>query len=73
MMGQDMIAARSRHHTHSTTNATGEAPATKPYSPGCVLSTMYHVLGIDHKHAFYDAAQRPMPILSEGEPISELI
>src|ERR1700716_797289 len=45
-----------------TTNATGEAPATKPYSPGCVLSTMYHVLGIDHKHAFYDAAQRPMPI-----------
>jgi hypothetical protein len=56
-----------------TTNATGEAPATKPYTPGCVLSTMYHVLGIDHKHAFYDAAQRPMPILSEGEPIPELI
>ncbi len=56
-----------------TTNATGEYPASKPYSPGCVLSTMYHVLGIDHKHAFYDAAQRPMPILSEGEPIPELI
>jgi Protein of unknown function (DUF1501) len=56
-----------------TTNATAEYPTTKPYTPGCVLSTIYHVLGIDHHHAFYDQAQRPMPILSEGEPIPELI
>jgi hypothetical protein len=34
---------------------------------------MYHVLGIDHKHVFVDAAQRPLPILGEGEPIPELI
>jgi hypothetical protein len=56
-----------------TTNALGEYPTSKPASPGCVLSTMYHVLGIDHKHAFMDHAQRPMPILSEGEPVAELI
>jgi hypothetical protein len=56
-----------------TTNATAEAPTSKPATPGCVLSTMYHVLGIDYKHAFYDQAQRPMPILNEGEPIAELI
>jgi hypothetical protein len=56
-----------------TTNALAEYPTTKPYTPGCVLSTMYHALGIDHKHVFYDQAQRPMPVLSEGEPIKELV
>src|SRR5438067_778860 len=52
-----------------TTNALAEYATSRPATPGCVLATMYHVLGIDHKHAFYDQAQRPLPILSEGEPI----
>jgi hypothetical protein len=56
-----------------TTNALAEYPTTKPYTPGCVLATMYHAMGIDHNHAFYDQAQRPLPILSEGEPIKELV
>ncbi len=56
-----------------TTNATAEYPTSKAASPGCVLSTMYHVLGIDPGHVFYDQAQRPLPVLSEGEPIKELI
>ena len=56
-----------------TTNALAEYPTSKPYTPGCVLSTMYHSLGIDHHHVFYDQAQRPMPVLSEGEPIKELV
>ena len=56
-----------------STNSNAEFPTTKPYSPGCVLSTMYHTLGIDHRHAFFDHAQRPLPILNEGQPIQELI
>jgi hypothetical protein len=56
-----------------TTNASAEYPTSKPYTPGCILSTMYHTLGIDYKHAFYDQAQRPLPILSEGEPVEELV
>jgi hypothetical protein len=56
-----------------STNSNAEYPTTKPYSPGCVLSTMYHTLGIDYKHAFFDHAQRPLPILSEGKPIEELV
>jgi len=56
-----------------TTNANGEYPTSKPATPGCVLSTMYHALDIDYHHAFIDQAQRPLPILSEGEPIAELI
>lgn len=56
-----------------STNSNAEYPTTKPYSPGCVLSTMYHTLGIDYKHAFFDHAQRPLPILNEGSPIQELV
>jgi len=56
-----------------TTNANAEAPTSKPATPGCVLSTMYRVLGIDCKHAFYDQAQRPLTILNEGEPIKDLL
>ena len=55
------------------TNDKAEFPTTKAYTPGCVLSTMYHTLGINHHHAFYDQANRPLPILNEGEPIRELI
>jgi hypothetical protein len=56
-----------------TTNALAEYPASKPATVGCVLATMYHALGIDYGHVFYDQAQRPLPILNEGEPIKELI
>jgi len=56
-----------------TTNLTAEYPTSKPATPGCVLSTMYHALGIDHRHVFLDSANRPMPILSEGEPVKELV
>jgi hypothetical protein len=55
------------------TNANAEYPTSKPYSVGCVLSTMYHFLGIDHKHVFFDQANRPLPILNEGSPIEELV
>lgn len=56
-----------------STNDKAEYPTSKPFSPGCVLSTMYHVLGIDYHHAFYDQARRPLPILNEGRPIADLI
>jgi hypothetical protein len=56
-----------------TTNTSAEYPTSKPATPGCVLATMYHFLGIDYHYAFYDQAQRPLPILSEGEPITDLI
>lgn len=55
-----------------TTDPRAEYPATKPYSPGCVLSTMYSVLGIDYRHVFYDQARRPLAVLPEGQPIEEL-
>jgi hypothetical protein len=56
-----------------STDPRAEYPASRPCSPGTILSTMYRVLGIDYRHVFYDAARRPMPVLAEGEPIDELL
>lgn len=56
-----------------TTDSKAEYPTTKPYTPGCVLSTMYHALGIDYRHVFFDQARRPLPVLAEGSPIPELV
>jgi hypothetical protein len=56
-----------------STDPKAEYPKTRACGPQDALATMYHVLGIDYRHEFYDAAQRPIPILNEGNPIEELI
>ena len=42
-------------------------------SPQDILSTMYYQLGIDQTKAYVNEADRPVPILSYGEPIREII
>jgi uncharacterized protein (DUF1501 family) len=48
-------------------------PITHPYSPGDVLATVYAFLGIDPTREFHDRGGRPMRILSDGRPISEIV
>ncbi len=55
------------------TDARAEYPTARAVGPQDVLATMYHVLGINYRHEFHDAAQRPIPVLNEGRPIQELI
>lgn len=55
------------------TNRRGEFPVERPLSPKDLLATIYRHLDIDFKREFPDFAGRPIPILSEGEPIRELI
>jgi hypothetical protein len=55
------------------TDVRAEYPTARAVGPQDVLATMYHVLGIDYRHEFHDAAQRPIPILNEGRPIPELV
>jgi uncharacterized protein (DUF1501 family) len=54
------------------TDRHGAYPITHPYSPGDVLSTVYHFLGIDWHQEFHDHQQRIFPVLNEGQPIREL-
>ncbi|MEX0679690.1 MAG: DUF1501 domain-containing protein [Pirellulales bacterium] len=55
------------------TTAKAEYPVERPLSPQDLLATIYRHLGIDFRATINDYAGRPRHILSEGEPIGELI
>jgi uncharacterized protein (DUF1501 family) len=55
------------------TNSKAEYPIERPMSPQHLLATVYRHLGIDHRAALVDFFGRPVHLLSEGEPIRELI
>jgi uncharacterized protein (DUF1501 family) len=55
------------------TTSKAEYPIERPLSPKDLLATMYRHLGIDYHQGLIDFSGRPIPILSEGEPIRELL
>jgi uncharacterized protein (DUF1501 family) len=55
-----------------SSTAKGEVPKDRPIEPYDVLATMYRHLGIDPHKTFSDLAGRPVPLLHEGQVISEL-
>jgi hypothetical protein len=55
------------------TNSRGEFPSERPLTPQDLLATVYHHLGIDSRHEFRDFSGRPIPVLSSGQPIRELV
>jgi uncharacterized protein (DUF1501 family) len=54
-------------------DAKAEYAKERPLMPEDVLSTMYHVLGVDQNQEYHNEAQRPVKILNSGEPIKELV
>jgi hypothetical protein len=55
------------------TDKRGERPRHRPLGAQNVLGTVYHALGIDWQQKLNDFAGRPMQLLDDGTPISELI
>ena len=55
------------------TNRRGEEPIRRGMNSNCLLATLYHRFGIDTRQSFLDRAGRPIPILTDGEPIAELL
>lgn len=55
----------------STTKDGGE-PSDRPLSPGDLLASVYHVLGIDPHATVPDRQNRPVPLIQQGDPIREL-
>ena len=55
------------------TNSKSEYPTQSPYTPQDLLATIYHHLGIDHSQTFDDFGGRPVHILSDAQPIAELV
>jgi uncharacterized protein (DUF1501 family) len=55
------------------TDARGEHPRGRPYTPQNVLATLYHVLGIDPATTLLDHQGRPIALLDDREKVVELI
>jgi uncharacterized protein (DUF1501 family) len=55
------------------TNSKAEYPTERPMSPQHLLATVYRHLGIDPRATLVDFFGRPVHLLSEGEPIRELL
>jgi uncharacterized protein (DUF1501 family) len=56
-----------------STNARGEVPKDRPCTVSQVLATLYTALGIDPALTFPNGSGRPMYILDDRQPISELL
>ena len=56
-----------------SSSARGELPRDRRCTPSQVLSTIYRAIGIDPAKTFPNQAGRPMYVLDDREPVSELI
>jgi hypothetical protein len=56
-----------------STNARGEFPKDRKVSVPQLLSTLYHAVGIDPAQTFNNGSGRPMYILDDRAPVTELI
>ncbi len=54
-------------------SARGEYPRDRRYSASQVLSTLYRSMGIDASMTFPNGSGRPMYILDDREPVTELL
>jgi uncharacterized protein (DUF1501 family) len=54
-------------------SARGEYPKDRRYTASQVLSTLYHAVGIDPSMTFPNGSGRPMYILDDREPVTELV
>jgi uncharacterized protein (DUF1501 family) len=55
------------------TNSKSEYPQHDPVTPQDLMATVYRHLGIDWTQPFIDFSGRPVPILSSGKPIAQLV
>jgi hypothetical protein len=53
--------------------ARGERPKDRPYTASQVLSTVYRAVGIDPSITFTNGNGRPMYILDDRQPVTELL
>jgi len=56
-----------------STTSRAETPNSRPYRVPQVLSTIYHALGIDPARTFPNRNGRPMYLLDDREPVTELL
>jgi hypothetical protein len=55
------------------TNSKAEVPIRRAMDSNCLLATIYARFGINPDHGYLDQSGRPITILPQGQPISELM
>jgi hypothetical protein len=55
------------------TDKIGGTVAERPVSPKDILATVYHLLGINPQTMLVDRFGRPLPLVSEGEVIADML
>ena len=58
---------------YGASDRTGSVPAERPVSPGDIIATLYHLLGVDPHMNIYDVLDRPHPLVPTGHVLNELI
>ena len=58
---------------HGETDKQAAYPISHPVSPGDIVATIYHLLGIDPHMTVRDQTGRPVAIAHGGEPINEIL
>jgi hypothetical protein len=53
--------------------AKAEVPKTTPITPQDLMATVFHVLGMPQDLQYKDPTGRPVPMITGGKPISELV
>jgi uncharacterized protein (DUF1501 family) len=56
-----------------STDRLGQRPHTRPVTPANIHATIYHVLGIDPRLQLLDPSGRPVSVVDDPTPISELL
>jgi hypothetical protein len=56
-----------------TSDKLGAYATDRPVSPGDLVATMYHLLGVDSQICLPDLTGRPIPIAHGGLPITEIL
>jgi hypothetical protein len=58
---------------HGASDKQGAYPKDHPVSPGDLVATVYHLLGIDSEETVTDQTGRPIPIAHGGRPIRAIL
>ena len=60
-------------YVYGASDKSGAFPADRPMTPGDVIATMYHLLGVDHRQQLYDRFDRPHRIVPQGNLVADLL
>jgi len=58
---------------YGASDKIGAFPAANPLTPGDIVSTMYHTLGIPHDAEIRDALNRPYRVVPTGDVVTDLL